>query len=163
MSSRGLALLLWPCLASCSWFAARPDYSIVNGTYALELVDGAPLPVPIESGDCPREIARGELTLTPGQRGTPTFYNVSVLLRLRCDPTRPLYVGDAELVRDNGRWTIIGDQVQFRSDQDYGEYRVRIEPALVGELGTILSLPLGGKLYTYRRNRVYTPGSPQDL
>ncbi len=43
----------------------EPDLSHAAGSYDLELMDGKPLPVKVNTGDCPLEVYRGLLTLTP--------------------------------------------------------------------------------------------------
>lgn len=154
-------LSVLPLLLSCSLFT-EPDSSVVNGTYFLDLVDDMPLPVAIESGDCPREIHQGELGITPQVAGTSTFYSVIILLRLSCDPSRLLFVDDREFLREIGDWSVSRDYVHFRSIRGFGNYTVFIEPAPDDGLGTVLTLPLRGKRFTFRRVRIYRPGSPQD-
>lgn len=151
--------ILWlsPLLLSCSLFR-EPDSTGVNGTYVLDLVDGALLPVVIESGECPREIYQGELGITPQVAGSSTFYSAIVSLRLRCDPSRLLFVDDREFLREMGHWSVSRDYLHFRSNQGFGNYSVFIEPAPDDGLGTVLTLPLRGKRFTFRRVQVYRPG-----
>lgn len=148
------APLLLPLLFGCS-ILTEPDLSAAHGYYTLERVDGAPLSIPIEAGDCPREIFFGELTLSPEINGRRPLFTILVSLRLRCDPSRLLFVGDGRLVDDFGEWTIIRSAVQFRSDKAYGTQIVPVEEAGPGVNGPLLTLNLGGRRYTFRRTRVF--------
>ena len=140
---------------ACSVLTGPPDLSAADGVYRLERVDGVALPIAIEAGDCPREISTGSLSLDPTVARRRPLFSVSVVLRLQCNPTRVLPVGMDELVRDFGKWTIIGDAVQLRSDQGYGNQLVPILDPEPGTPGPILTVERGGKRYTFRRTRRY--------
>jgi hypothetical protein len=151
-------LLTLLCL-NCSRLT-QPDYSLAEGVYALERVDGMVLPVPFETGDCPREMYEGDLSLArPSGEQETTFYSLLVSLRLRCDPSRLLFVDLREAVRDVGEWTVSDGRVVFESYRGFGDYRVPIEPAPAGgQIGIVLTLPFNGRRYTFRRLRL--PSAP---
>jgi hypothetical protein len=135
-----------------------PGLSVASGTYALELVDGHPLPVAFETGTCPREINAGELDLTPSVAEQDPSYIVFVFLRSQCDPTAVLPVDRAEAVRDVGEWSLNLGMVWFSSDQKRGGYRAPLEQPLVGDQGPLLTLQFDGRSYTFRRTWIYQPG-----
>lgn len=141
-------------LASCSSLTA-PDLSAAHGSYSLELVDGAPLPVAIETGSCPHEIFFGELGLSPQIGSRRPLFTILVELRLQCDPDRLLPIEEGRLVQDFGEWTIVGDAVQFRSEKGFGNQLVPMDPPAPGSLGPLLTLDLDGRRYTFRRTRVF--------
>jgi len=149
------ALVLTHLLFTACSVLTGPDLSAADGVYRLERVDGVALPIAIEAGDCPREISTGSLSLSPTVARRRPLFTVRVQVRLRCDPTRVLPVGMDELVRDFGKWTIIGDAVQLRSDQGYGNQLVPILDPEPGTPGPILTVERGGKRYTFRRTRRY--------
>lgn len=154
--------ILWIILLclNCSVFT-EPDFSVAAGSYALERVDGIALPVPFEAGDCPREMYRGDLELGPPVAEGGPIYSVLVSLRLRCDPSRLLFVDLRRAIEDFGEWTMSNGRVVFQSARGFGDFRVSIEPAPSGEqLGIVLTLPFNGRLYTFRRTRLHsTPPS----
>ncbi|MDO8501965.1 MAG: hypothetical protein Q7S20_08975 [Gemmatimonadaceae bacterium] len=129
--------------------STSPNLLPAKGDYVLEQVDGQNLPIPIESGDCPREIFQGELSLSAGSVDQRPLYDVLVSLRLQCDPNRLLLIDQRRFVEDFGEWTIVSQRVEFRSSKGFGTQLVSIEglPAT-----SILRLSLGGKVYTFRRN-----------
>jgi len=159
LSLRNRACLLGPLsltpllLVACSILTA-PDLSAARGAYELERVDGAPLPIAVEAGDCPREIFPGSMGLTPKVGSRRPLFTVSVPLRLRCDPTRVLPVGVDELVNDFGEWTMIGGAVQLRSERGYGTQLIPLEDPEPGTPGPLLTVDRGGRRYTFRRTRI---------
>lgn len=139
--------------AACS--LTSPDLSPAHGAYELVSVDDAPLPVPIEAGDCPLEIFEGPMGLSPEISGRSPLFTIIVHVRLQCDPSRTLPVEVNPLIRDFGEWTIISGAVQFRSEKGYGAQLVPMEPAEPGILGPRLTLDLDGRRYAFRRTRLY--------
>ncbi len=139
-------------LAGCSLFSTAPDLSIAQGTYDLESVDGTALPLAIEGGNCPREIYQGEMVLfSGGPDGHDPLYSVRVLLRLRCDPNRLLFIDDRRLVEDFGEWRARGRRVEFASSKGFGDFTVPIESPPDSPSGVMLTLRFGGRMYTFRR------------
>lgn len=137
-------------LVGCSALSTEPDLSRAQGTYVLEKVNGAPLPITIESGDCPREIFRGDLGLSPGVVDQRPLYDLLVSLRLRCDPDRLLFIDQRRLIEDVGEWTIDGNRVEFRSSKGFGTFRIPIETGSPTPTA-LLTLQLDGRSYTFRR------------
>lgn len=140
------ALLL---CSACALFG--PDLSVASGGYTLESVDGVALPVAIEGGDCPLEIFEGDLGLDPEINNRRPMFGTIVEVRLECDPDRPLTPEFNPLIRDAGGWTVIGNSVQLRSNQGFGNQMAPMEPSPPGETGPILTLHYGERNYTFRR------------
>jgi len=148
-SSAVLLLLVTP-IAGCS-SSTGPDLSVAHGTYALESVDGVPLPVPFEGGFCPREIHKGTLYLGAGRADQAPLYVYLAELRIQCDPTFVLPPDRAYAIRDNGRWTLLKREVVFRSILGFGTYSIPVEESAPGAQGPLLSLEFNSGRYTFRR------------
>lgn len=148
-----ISTLLICSTAACSSSTglSRAD---VGGGYTLELVDGTPLPVPFETGACPREIHTGHLDLVPHATEMNPYYVILVFLRSQCDPTRVLPADSAEAVREAGEWMIFNSSVLFSSDMKRGTYAAPIEKQAAGELGPVLTLQFDGRRYTFRRTQL---------
>lgn len=139
------ALWLAILFSGCSLTTSQPDLSVARGTYTLEQVDGASLPIAVETRECPREIYQGDLQLSAGSIDQRPLYNLLVSLRLRCDPTQLLSIDQRRFVEDFGEWTVDGSNVEFRSSKGFGNFGIPIES------GTVLTLRLDGRMYTFRR------------
>lgn len=140
-------------LVAC--FSGDPDLSAASGAYALEAVDNIPLPVAIAEGDCPYEISDGDMGLSPQIGSREPLFTTLIFLRLKCDPGRTLPTDINPHIRDFGEWTVIGNYVQFRSENGYGNQLVPMEAPPPGVIGPLLTLDLGGRRYTFRRIRLH--------
>ena len=149
------ALLALAAGGACGPDLSGPGYDAVAGAYALAAVDGAPLPVALEPGDCPLAITEGGLGLSPeGGDGRRPLYTVGVYARRACDPTRIPAGAAGEPVRDFGEWTVRADRVHFASERGYGAYAVPVDAAgPAGAPGPALTLRLGGRAYAFRRTQ----------
>lgn len=132
----------------------EPELSSVAGSYDLEFMDHKALPVQVATGDCPLEVYRGLVTLAPRAANRNPLYTIGGFLRFSCDPTR--IPPQDEFVRDFGEWTLRGDQVEFRSDEGRGVYRIQVEETgVTGSPGPALTFMLDGHRFDFRRVRLY--------
>lgn len=140
--------------AACGLFFTGPDLAPVAGTYELEIMDGTALPVKVGSGDCPLEVYRGQLGLSPRIANRRPLYTIGAFLRFSCDTTR--IPPQDEFVRDFGEWTLRGDRVEFKSEEGRGVYLVPVEATgATGAPGPALTLLLDGHRFAFRRVRLY--------
>lgn len=136
--------------SACSTLSTDPDLSLAKGSYILEQVNGKMLPVAFETGDCPREIYTGDLSLSPQVASRRPLYTMLVFLRLRCDPSKAIFpIELREAIRDFGEWTIQSSRVVFESDKGYGSYTAPIDG---GPSATLLTVQFEGRQYTFRRS-----------
>ncbi|MEJ7760650.1 MAG: hypothetical protein WKF55_13785 [Gemmatimonadaceae bacterium] len=144
------ALALGACLTS----PFAPDLSSVAGHYDLELVNGAPLPVPLAGGACPLGIVEGDISLAPKIINRRPLYTVAVYTRYLCETSRLPPLDSSSIVSDFGGWSLDGDRVEFRSEKGFDTYRVRpVQPTPSGTLGPVLILTFNARTYSFRRTR----------
>jgi hypothetical protein len=133
---------------ACSGSAVDPGVEDVSGTYVLDRVDGASLPVRITGeGGCEPTITDGRLDLDPAFSDRRPLYGWRAHGAPCASDPRPL--ADASVIaRDAGEWTLRGDEVRFASVQGRGRYAAALAR---GPGGAAFMVELGGRSYAFRQ------------
>jgi hypothetical protein len=99
----------------------EPEQRTVAGVYALTHVDGAPVPVSPDAGECTDVVTDGSLMLVPRNGETRPLYTLIVSARPGCIDflTEPAAHG---FVVDAGNWRFIGSAIGFASARGRGGY-----------------------------------------
>lgn len=119
------AVLAAMLLAACSSDSLGPLGNAAVGNYVLVSVDGQALPAPLESGDCPRVVTDGVLSLSPQQGETRPLYAWDIFSELSCRPMETHDDTSMAVEVDGGGWSVVAGSIRTASSAR-GSYTMQL-------------------------------------
>lgn len=134
---------------ACGWSDSQALRD-ASGVYALDQVDGATLPVPLQSDTpggtaCPSYTTDGELGFDAPTSDAGPIYGVDVAVGPTCDPTRPT---DSPVfsILEGGGWSLFGSEIVLHPQSGPAGSATVINDVSA----KFIDFPRGGHVYRFR-------------